>query len=90
MVTYFLGTDTKVKITSRQVYASYKSKHNIKGPIPVLFAEDETVVKKYVRWVEKSDTLVRFYGKKEHKCQSHFLVTISEGVTRYNIIYIKF
>ena len=87
MVTYFIGTYTKVKITSRQVYASYKSKHNIKGPIPVLFVEDETVVKKYVKWVEKSDTLVGVCGKKEeHKCQSHFLVKFGEGVVGYDII----
>jgi hypothetical protein len=72
MVTYFLGTNTKVKITSRQVYASYKDKHNTEGPIHILLVEDETVVKKYVRWVEKSDTMVGFCGKKEeHKCQSH-------------------
>ena len=50
-------------------------------------AEDETVVKKYVRWVAKSDTLVGFCGKKEeHKFQSHFLVTVDEGVAGYEII----
>jgi hypothetical protein len=52
-----------------------------------LFVEDETFVKKYVRWVEKSDTLVGFCGKKEeHKCQSHFLVKFGEGVAGYEII----
>lgn len=47
----------------------------------MLLAEDETVVKKYVRWVEKSDTLVGFCGtKEEHQCQSHFLVRVGDGV----------
>ena len=44
-------------------------------------------MKKYVRWVAKSDTLVGFCGKKEeHKCQSHFLVKVGEGVVAYEII----
>ena len=46
--------------TIRKLCASYKAKHGIEGPIPICLAEDETVVKKYVRWVEKSDTLVGF------------------------------
>lgn len=49
----------------RKVYASYKAKHGIDGPIPVLLAKDETIVKKYVRWVAKSDTLVGFCATKE-------------------------
>jgi len=54
-----------------KVYASYKSKHGIAGPIPLLFTEDETIVKKCVRWEAKSDTLVGFCGtKEEHQCQS--------------------
>ena len=49
--------------------------------------EDETVVKRYVRWVAKSDTLVGFCGNKEnHQCQSHFLVTVGEGSADYDII----
>ena len=47
-----------------KVYASYKSKHGIEGPIPICMAEYETVLKKHVRWVEKSDTLVVFCGNK--------------------------
>jgi len=43
---------------------SYKAKHGINGPNPICLVEDENVVKKYVRWVEKSDTLVDFCGKK--------------------------
>ena len=35
--------------TIGKFYASYKAKHGIEGPIPVCLAEDETVVKKYVR-----------------------------------------
>lgn len=70
-----------------KVYSSYKTKHGIDGPIPIYLVEDEIVVRKYVRWVEKSDTLVGFCGnKEEHQCQSHFLVTIGEGVSDYDII----
>ena len=44
-------------------------------------------MKKYVRWVAKSDTLVGFCGmKEEHKCQSNFLVTVGEGTAGYEII----
>ena len=44
-------------------------------------------MKTYVRWVEKSDTLVGFCGnKEEHKCQSHLLVTVGEGAIGYEII----
>ena len=56
-----------------------------------MLAEDETVVKKYIRWVAKSDTLVGFCGKKEeHKCQSHFLVTVGEAAAVYEIITYSF
>ena len=62
---YIPGEQEYIFETIEKVYASYKAKHGI----------DETVVKKYVRWVEKSDTLVGFCGKKEeHKFQSHSLV----------------
>ena len=38
-------------------------------------------------WVEKSDTLVGFFGKKEeHNCQSHLLVTVGGGAVGYDII----
>ena len=47
-----------------KIYASYKDKHCIEGPIHVCMAEDECVVKTYVRWVAKSDTLVGFCGNK--------------------------
>ena len=41
----------------------------------------------YVRWIEKSDTMVGFCGKKEgHQFLSHFWVTISEGAIGYEII----
>ena len=44
-------------------------------------------MKKYVRLVATSDTLVGFCGKKEeHKCQSHFLVTVGEGAVGYETI----
>lgn len=70
-----------------KVYASYRTKHGIDGPILVYLAKDETIVRKYVRWVAKSDTLVGFCGnKEEHQCQSYFLVTVSEGVVGYDII----
>ncbi|GLJ15321.1 hypothetical protein SUGI_0251220 [Cryptomeria japonica] len=74
-----------------KVYASYKTKHGINGPIYVYLAEEETVVRKYVRWVAKSDTLVGFCGnKEEHRCQSHFLVIVGEGVAGFDIILDSF
>lgn len=69
------------------MYAFYKTKHGIDYPIHVYLVGDETVVIKYVRWVEKSDTLVGFCGnKEEHQCQSHFLVIVGKGVARFDII----
>ena len=45
------------------------------------------VVKKYVKWVEKSNTLVGFCGtKEEHQCQSHLLVRFGEVDVGYEII----
>ena len=68
-------------------YASYKSKYGIDGPSLVFLVEDETVVKKYVRWVEKSDTLVGFCGtKEEHQRQSHFFVRVGDKDVGYEII----
>ena len=48
-----------------KVYASYKAKHGIEGMILVCLLEDEIIVKKYVRCVEKPDTLVSFCGNKD-------------------------
>ena len=86
-LTYILGEHEHIFEAVGKIYASYKAKHGIYGPIPVCLAEDETIVKKYVRWVEKSDTLVGFCGlKEEHQCHSHFLVTVGEGDAGYEII----
>ena len=63
-LTYISGEQEYIFETIGKFYASYKSKHGIEGPIPICLAEDEIVVKKYVRWVAKSDTLVVFCGKK--------------------------
>ena len=84
---YILGEQEYIFEAIRKVYASYKSKHGIEGQIPICLVEDETVVKKYVKWVAKSDTLVGFCGmKEEHKCQSHLLVTTGEAVADCEII----
>ena len=86
-LTYIPGEHEHIFEAVGKIYASYKAKHGIYGPIPVCLAEDETIVKKYVRWVAKSDTLVGFCGlKEEHQCQSHFLVTVGEGDAGYEII----
>jgi len=51
-----------------------------------LLTEDETVVKKYVRWVAKIDTLMGFCGtKEEHQYQSNFLVRVGKGDVGYEI-----
>ncbi|GLJ30556.1 hypothetical protein SUGI_0605010 [Cryptomeria japonica] len=62
---YISGEHDYILEVVGKVYASYKTKHGIDGPIPVYLAEDEIVARKYVRWVEKSDTLVGFGGNKE-------------------------
>lgn len=84
---YIPGENDYIFEAVGKVYASYKTKHGIDGPIPIYLVEDETVVRKYARWVEKSDTLVGFCGnKEEHQCQSHFLVIVREGVAGYDTI----
>jgi len=62
---YILGDNEHIFEEVIKFYAYYKAKHGIDGPIPICLDEDEIVLKKYVRWVEKSDTLVGFCGMKE-------------------------
>lgn len=57
---YIFGEHDYIFDAIGKVYASYKTKHGIDGPIPMYLDEDETIVKKYDRWVAKSDALVVF------------------------------
>ena len=59
-LSYILGEQEYIFQEIEKVYASFKSKHGMEGPITVFLDEDETIVKQYVSWVEKSDTLVGF------------------------------
>ena len=68
---YIPGDQEYIFETIKIFYASYNAKHCIEGPIPVCLAEDETVVKKYVRWVEKSDILVGFLVRKKNISANH-------------------
>ena len=70
-LTYIPGEQEYIFETIEKVYASYKSKHGIEGPIPVFLAENETVVKTYVRWVAKSDTLLVFVVRKKNISSNH-------------------
>lgn len=84
---YIPGEHDYIFVAAGKVYAYYKIKYGIDGPILIYLVEDEIVVRKHVRWVEKSDTLVGFCGnKEEHQCQSHFLVIVGEGVADYDNI----
>ncbi|KAL3677703.1 hypothetical protein R1sor_020659 [Riccia sorocarpa] len=48
-----------------ETYARLKAKLGIVGPVPFIIAEDETSVKKMIRWVAQTDSLMGFCGRKE-------------------------
>lgn len=48
------------------VYTRIKARLQISDAIPVFLAEDETCVKKTVRWLPKNDTLLGFCGVREN------------------------
>lgn len=48
------------------VYTRIKARLQISDAIPLFLAEDETCVKKTVRWLPKNDTLLGFCGVREN------------------------
>jgi len=69
------------------VYELIKNHIGLEGPLPCYLAEDETCVKRMVRWLPKSDTLLGFCGKKEgHKCIAGLEIKVGEGQSGYKAI----
>lgn len=57
------------------------------GKVPSMLAEDETVVKKAVRWIARDNTLVGFCGVGEnHHCVSNFVVNVGSEFEGYENI----
>ena len=57
------------------------------GKVPAMVAEDETFVKKGVRWIARDDTLVGFFGIAEnHHCISNFVVNVGSETEGYENI----
>lgn len=75
-----------------EVYNHHMTKNGLRmGSVPVIIAEDETVVKRMVRWVARDDHLIGFCGKKEdHSCISNFVVLVGNGEDGYNRIMDSF
>ncbi|CAM6105892.1 unnamed protein product [Calypogeia fissa] len=69
------------------VYSKLKIRLGILGPVPCYLAEDETYVKKTVRWLPKYDTLLGFCGKKEdHECLVGLEIVVGDGEIGFNNI----
>lgn len=57
------------------------------GSIPCMLAEDETIVKRCIRWVARSYLLLGFCGKKtNHEYVENFVVLAGSGVDGYERI----
>ena len=73
----------------------YKSAMNLASIpwsiVPAMLAEDETVVKRSVRWVARDDVLLGFCGPIDnHICISNYIVEVGSGVTGYESIVNSF
>lgn len=63
-----------------EVYAKIKIQNGMEGPLPCFLAEDETCVKKTVRWLPKQDTLLGFCGKQiDHICIPGLEIKVGES-----------
>ncbi|KAL3680273.1 hypothetical protein R1sor_023229 [Riccia sorocarpa] len=70
-----------------ETYSRLKQKLNIVGPVPFIIAEDETSIRKMLRWVASTDEIMGFCGVKEgHTCQHNFTMTVGDGESGYNNI----
>ncbi|CAM6101773.1 unnamed protein product [Calypogeia fissa] len=70
-----------------EVYSVVKARLGIVGPVPCYLAEDETCVKKAVRWLPRHDTLLRFCGTQDnHSCVTGLEIVVGEGEARFNVI----
>ncbi|MCO5555170.1 hypothetical protein L7F22_008713 [Adiantum nelumboides] len=71
-----------------KILSNAKSKHGIASRIPIIIVEDETTIKRRIRWNAKDDTLIGFCGSKgeNHQCCSNDIITIGEGSQGYEKI----
>jgi hypothetical protein len=86
-VQFVPGEHPQIFACVAQIYKEAKSAHGIRGPVPVILAEDETKVKTRVAWEPQRDTLAGFCGwKDEHQCCSTFKPVVGGGEGGYNSI----
>ncbi|MCO5573933.1 hypothetical protein L7F22_027711 [Adiantum nelumboides] len=71
-----------------EIYQKEKEKHRITSKIPFILVEDETAIKKRIRWNAKDDTLVGFDGYKtdDHECMTTCMIKVGEGQEGYDKI----
>jgi hypothetical protein len=70
-----------------ELYGKIKIRIGMKGPLPCYLAEDETCVKRTVRWLPKHDTLLGFCGTKiAHVCIPGLEMKVGEGDIGFNSV----
>ncbi|MCO5581472.1 hypothetical protein L7F22_035357 [Adiantum nelumboides] len=71
-----------------EIYQKEKEKHRITSKIPFILVEDETAIKKRIRWNAKDDLLVGFDGYKtdDHECMTTCMIKVGEGQEGYDKI----
>ena len=81
------GEHAQIFTVLADIYKDAKEAHGIKGPVPVILAEDETKVCSRVSYEQCFDTLAGFCGSKEnHACISNYKPRVSNGEGGYNTI----
>ncbi|MCO5593945.1 hypothetical protein L7F22_047964 [Adiantum nelumboides] len=75
-----------------EIYQKEKEKHGIMSLVPFTVVEDETVIKKRIRWNPKDDTLIGFDGHKveDHECGTSNLIKVVVGKAGYEMIIKSF
>ncbi|MCO5606824.1 hypothetical protein L7F22_061015 [Adiantum nelumboides] len=75
-----------------ELYQKEKEKHGIQSQIPFILVEDETAIKKRIRWNPKDDTLVGFDGYKmeNHERGTSSLIKVGAGKIGYDMIVKEF
>ncbi|MCO5594341.1 hypothetical protein L7F22_048371 [Adiantum nelumboides] len=65
-----------------------KSKHRITSLVPIIIVEDETTIKRRIRWNAKDNTLIGFCGIKgeQHQCSSKNTIIVGEESQGYDKI----
>ncbi|MCO5595094.1 hypothetical protein L7F22_049132 [Adiantum nelumboides] len=65
-----------------------KRKHGVTSLVPIIIVEDETTIKRRIRWNAKDDTLIGFCGDKgeHHHCSSNDIIVVGDGSQGYDKI----